>query len=104
MADTISSSGPLYSLPIGVKSLHTLIYSGNPSPSPAFLLPCRDHRLEPIPTPPCYSPVLRSTLREALFGGYISYLGIDPARRESLKRRTEMREILSLFEGEGDAK
>jgi len=73
--DTVSSSSPLYSLPSGVKSPCSLLYSRNPPPSPTSPppLPC-DRRLEPIPTPPCYSPVLRSTLCEALFGGCVSYL------------------------------
>jgi hypothetical protein len=70
--NTVLSSGPLYSLPSGVKSPYDLLYSGNPPPSPASPppLPC-DRRFKPIPTPP------RSTLYEALLGGCVSYLGID---------------------------
>jgi len=74
---------PLYSLPSRVKSPCSLLYSGNPPPSSAVLLPCRDRRLKPIPTPPCDSPVLRPTLCEALFRGCIPYLGIVLPRRVS---------------------
>jgi hypothetical protein len=84
--NTVSSSCPLYPLPSGVQSPHNLLYSGNPPPSPAFplRLPVCDRRLEPIPAPPCSSRVRRPTLCEALFGGCVSYLGIDSLSRVPL--------------------
>lgn len=43
---TVSSSGPLYSLPSRVQSRYSLFYSGNPPPSPTFppRLPVCDRR------------------------------------------------------------
>ena len=79
VSNTVSSSGPLYSLPSGVQSRYSLFYSGNSPLSPTFppRLPVCDRRLEPIHIPPCYNRVRRPTLCEALFGGCVSYLGID---------------------------
>jgi hypothetical protein len=85
--NTVSSSGPFYSLPSGVQSLHSFLYSGNPLPPiPAFpprLTVC-DRRLEPIHIPPWYSCVRGPTLCQALFGGCGSYLGIDSLSRVPL--------------------
>ena len=98
MPNIVSSSSPLYSLPSGVKSPRSLLYSGNPPPSPASPPPYYyNYRLEPIPTYPCYSLILRLTLTRRSLNVIFYIVSISAKHSITSKRKSHV--ILSLFKG-----